>query len=110
MKEYLGEKIIDCFDTPFENYEQSDWILFFIEKYSYIHGDHHKKWLLDQIARITNGTNIIIKIAEWSDGDYEYRITLDNPTKKYWKWVEIQKGGIMDNGDYEYYYDFGIAP
>ena len=88
MEGYLGEKIVEQKDTPFEHYDKDDWEMYFIEQYGDIDGEHHKKWLLDQIVRIKKGTPIIIKIAEWENGDYEYRIDLDEPTDDYKEWVE----------------------
>jgi hypothetical protein len=47
---------------------------------------------LDQVARIYNGTRVIVSIAKRSDGTQEYRIKLDEFTLKYKKWVKDMKG------------------
>ena len=82
--------------------------MLWIEKYSGIDGSHHKAWLIDQIARILNGTSVNIKLAKWSNGTTEERFSLGEPPKKYWEWVTEIKDG--EDGAETYDYDFGIAP
>jgi len=99
MSVYLGEKVIDTHTTKYAMYSRLDWINFWFKQYQYIDGEHHKTWLIDQIARILKGTPIILKIAEWSGGKKEERFSLGEPPQKYWDWIK---------NDSEY--DFGIAP
>ena len=108
MKNYLGETIIDMSETPYVNYTKNDWIMLWIEMYSGIDGSHHKDWLIDQIARINKGTQVIIKLAEWKGGYKERRFELDEPPKEYWDWVKEMKDG--EDGPETYGYEFGIAP
>lgn len=109
MTKYLGETIInDLVGTPFEDFTTNDWVLYYMG-YGQIDGAHHKQWTLDQIARIVNGTKIIVKLARWDDGSEEYRVTLDKPSRKYLKWVKEMRGEY-DEEEYEYGYDEGIAP
>lgn len=76
-----------------------------------IDGAHHKAWVLDQVARIYNGTAVIVKLAKWSDGQEEYRVWLDEPTPKYDDWVKDYRGQYDEEENcYEYDYDEGIAP
>jgi len=110
MKGYLGETIVGVENTPFKDYDKSDWALYFIERYGQIDGDHHKLWVLDQVARLLNGTDVVICLAKWDNGQFEYRVTLDDPSGDYIEWVEKSRGKIDANGDYEYDYDVGIAP
>ena len=104
MKDYLGEFDVDINDTGFKDYDKSDWAMYWIGSYGQIDGDHHKTWVLDQVARILNGTPVIIKMAKWKGGHEEYRVWLDDPSKEYNEWVEM----MIDGGDYSY--DVGTAP
>ncbi len=105
MEGYLGElEIHELKGTPFDGYISKDWALEYIERYGQIDGDHHKLWVLDQVTRILLGTKVKVKLAKWSNGQQEYRITTDKPSKKYLKWVEAMLG------DGEYEYDEGVAP
>lgn len=109
MREYLGEEVIDIKNSPFKDSDSGDWAMVFIDKYGQIDGEHHKQWVLDQVARILLGTKIILKQAKWSDGLTEYRVTTDEPSYVYLDWVKDRKGEMID-GEYEYDYDEGIAP
>jgi len=75
---YLGEEQIDISKTGFAGYTKEDWAMYFIGSYGQINGAHHKNWVLDQVARILKGTPVIVKIARWSDGNWEYRVTVNN--------------------------------
>ena len=108
MKKYLGSKVVEKKNTEFAEYSASDWAMYFIETYGQIDSSHHKQWVLDQVARILKGNEIIIKLAEWSDGQKEYRIELGEPTKEYQKWVAYMRNG--EYGENTYSYDEGIAP
>jgi hypothetical protein len=111
MDGYLGETIVDVKDTPYANYTKSDWALYFITCYGSIDGAHHKDWVLDQCARVLNGTEVIIKQAEWDNGLKEYRITTGKKSKKYKKFVKECLGEYDEEmEEYEYRYEKGIAP
>ena len=46
MKGYLGE-----FDTEVNSeFTKNDWALWYIGQYGGFDGDHHKAWILDQVA------------------------------------------------------------
>lgn len=110
MEGYLGETILEQQDTPFKDYTPSDWALYFIERYGQYDGGHHKQWVLDQIARILNGTKVIIKQAKWSNGHTEWRIsTSDDTSQEYKDWAISMLGEVV-HGEHEYDYDKGIAP
>ncbi len=96
---YLGEKRVNANDTPYSEYGPADWAILFIEKYGGIDGEPHKAWVLDQVARILNETELIIELATWDDGEKEYRISTDSPSAPYLNWVKN-----MDD------YDVGIPP
>ncbi len=104
-KTFLGEEIVtDLSNTPYAKFTPADWALAFISLYGGIDGAHHKDWVLDQVARILNGTPVILKLAKWSDGEQEYRFNLDEPSETYTKWVEDITDGETEE------YDEGIAP
>lgn len=102
----MGETIISVEQSPFAEYTPFDWAMYFIERYGQIDGEHHKLWVLDQVARIHKGTPILIAQAAWSNGHTEWRITLGEPTKDYEDWVHEMRF----DGEDEYYYDEGVAP
>jgi len=108
MKNYLGEKEMIMSKTEYSLYSQHSWAMVWIERYGSIDGDHHKAWLVDQLARILNGTEVIVRKAEWDNGDFEIRFSLKEPTQRYWDWVAEMKDG--EDGAETYSYDFGIAP
>lgn len=100
---YLGETLVDwkTIDT-FKDFTKDDWVMYYIEQYGSIDGDHHSKWLIDQIARIVKGSSVTVKIAKWSDGQYEYRVHVDEGCEQYDAW----RKSICDEDDY----DEGIPP
>lgn len=106
MEGYLGEFDIDLTGTLYAAFTPPDWAMHWIEKYGQIDGDHHKAWVLDQIARILKGTPVIVKEARWEGGWSEMRMTLAEPSDDYVQWVEDMKG---EDGE-EYGYEIGIAP
>ena len=105
---YLGEEVVNVQDTKYKNYTPSDWAMYFIEAYGQIDGGHHKQWVLDQVARILKGTNVIVKKANWVGGISEWRVNLDDPSEEYLQWVVEMKDG--EDGEDTYEYDEGIAP
>lgn len=105
---YLGELDVSIEHTPYKDYTQSDWILYFIGRYGSIDGDHHKDWVLDQVARLANGTQPLIRLATWDNGHKEYRVRLAEPPTRYKTWVaELMDG---EDGPNSYSYEIGIAP
>lgn len=100
MEGYLGEFDVDLDKSPFKGYTPFDWAMYFIERYGQIDGERNKSWVLDQVARIYNETQPIVKIARWTNGYTEYRVQLGEPPEKYHSWVDKMKG---DEGFYEYY-------
>jgi hypothetical protein len=110
MSKYLGEKRVDIKKSPYANYTRADWALEFIAAYGQIDGAHHKQWVLDQVARILNGTPVILTLASWADGKQEYRSNLGKPSPEYLAWAKERLGKIDEDGEPEYRYDEGIAP
>jgi hypothetical protein len=114
MNGYLGETVLNSTQgTPYEGFTASDWALYFVHRYGGIDGAHHKQWVLDQVARLLNGSPVILSLAQWEDGTKEYRFNVGNPSYEYLAWVRKQKGKWIDNEDYkgwEYNWDEGIAP
>ena len=110
MNGYLGEFDIDIKDTFAAEYTSADWALHFVTVYGGFDGAHHKAWVLDQVARILNGTRVIVKEARWENGNKELRYWTDedNPSQKYLEWVIDAKAG--EDGPNTYDYDEGIAP
>ncbi len=89
---YLGETLVtDLKGTPYEDYKPEDWALEYILKYGGIDGEHHKTWVLDQVARILCGTAVTVTKAAWDRGagvkQIEYRIETGEPTAEYRAWV-----------------------
>ena len=62
MEGYLDETIVDVKNSEYKDYDEKDWALLYIEMYNGIDGAHHKDWLLDQVARILKGTEMIVKL------------------------------------------------
>jgi hypothetical protein len=112
MNGYLGETPFDLSTHPeYKNYTPAQWALYFIGRYGQIEGDHHRCWVLDQAARILNGTPVVAVEAKWDNGHTELRISVaDEPSQSYLNWVKEMKGPADENGETEYGYDEGIAP
>ena len=113
MEGYLGEFPVDIAQTEFDGYEPSDWAMYFIEKYGQIDGDHHKAWVLDQVARVLKGSPVRVVEARWSNGESEYRVTVGTVSMSYDEWIERMRGAVTNEDgepDYEYDYNEGIAP
>lgn len=109
MDGYLGKTPVIIADHPeYSKYSPSDWVMCFIEAYRVIPGDHHKAWVLDQMARILRGTPIVVEIAAWESGETEDRISTGEPSAEYLTWVESMKDG--EDGPETYGHDEGIAP
>lgn len=113
MTRYLGEFPLEE-DNPFKDHTLVDWAMTYIEAYGQIDGDHHKSWVLDQVARILKGEMVpTVTLAKWSDGTREYRFTLheQTPSEKYLSWVKTRLGEYdEENEEHEYFYEEGIAP
>ena len=108
---YLGEFPVDIKDTPYKDYTPIDWAMRFLECYGQIDGDHHKTWVLDQMARCVKGTPVVVVLAKWESGYQEYRWWTGEPSEEYKKWVLEMKGDYdEENEEYEYSYDEGIPP
>jgi hypothetical protein len=106
--EYLGEFEVDLKDTPFADYTERDWALYWIGSYGGIDGAHHKTWVLDQVARILNGTPVIVKQRRWTKHEPEWSMTLDEPSRASEEWVIRMRDG--EDGPETYDWDEGIAP
>lgn len=109
-KKYLGEEPVDLTtDRTYASYTARDWALHWLFRYGQIDGEHHKTWVMDQVAQILHGTPVVGKIARWDDGEIEYRFSLGEPSQAYRDWVE-EYLGRDENGEAQYDYDTGIAP
>ena len=107
---YLGEFPTTVDKTP------TELAMEFIEKYGQFDGAHHKSWVIDQVARILKGTEIVSVIDKWGpseqypNGFEEHRSsTVEDPSKEYMAWVENMLGRD-ERGIPQYSYDEGIAP
>lgn len=110
MIQFIGQFPINVLETEYCDYTKSDWALTFIERYGSIDGAHHKAWVLDQVARILLGTNVIVEEARWDNGRKELRFhTSEDTSPQYKRWALAMRGNEID-GEYEYEYDEGIAP
>jgi hypothetical protein len=115
MTKYLGETDVDINTHPlYKEWTPIDWAMYHIEHYGGFDGDHHKAWVLDQIARIHHGTKPIVKLAQWDEGNgeitKEYRVTLGEPTQAYHDWVIEMKEWNEEEQEYDYGYEVGIPP
>lgn len=111
INKYLGETLVDVATHPvYSKYTVVDWAMLFVAKYGQTDGDHHKAWVLDQVARILNGTPVIVKLAKWDNDLEEYRFDVNTPSQKYLDWVEKMLGKKEKDGSREYSYEEGIAP
>lgn len=89
MPTYLGETLVDWKTIDkFKDFTPTDWALYYIRMYGQVDGSHHSKWVIDQIARILTGSTITVKLARWSDGQFEYRVDVDENCKAYKEWRE----------------------
>jgi hypothetical protein len=130
MNNYLGEELVEGEKNPFSSYSPDQWALKYIMAYGGFDQSYHKDWVLDQVARILNGTPVIVTLARWHSPDYfeeeryaydyvdeqnhvfgEYRYNTGEATQAYHDWVLKAKGAYdEDNDEYEYSYSEGIAP
>jgi hypothetical protein len=111
MAKYLGQTPVVISEHPqYSKYTPSNWAMMFIGSYGQIDGDHHKSWVLDQVARILKGTPVIVETARWDDGQEEDRFWVSEVTSiEYNEWREMMLGDIVD-GEHEYGYNEGVAP
>ena len=112
IEQYLDEIPFSASTHPiYRKYKPIDWAMLYIENYGQIDGDHHKAWLIDQVARILRGTPVKLSVAKWSLGNKELRFTLGEPSMAYLEWRRSMLG-VRDpvTGEYEYDYNEGIAP
>lgn len=105
MEGYLGDELVPSLnETPFAGFSPAEWAMFYVQEYGSIDGEHHKVWLIDQVARILKGTFVEVRLARWSSGLTEYRFTTAEPPAigyTAWRqWVEDEGNG----------WDEGIAP
>ncbi len=113
MDGYLGTVLIDKSTHPdFKDLTPKDYALLFILKYGGIDGEDHKDWVLDQVAQILNGVEVIVSEALWVGGKTEIRIeTSEAWTDEYEQFVASCRGEWdAETDEYEYDYKFGVAP
>lgn len=101
--EYLGEERVSTLGLWCDGFGPREWALWWISQYGWTDGAHHKQWVLDQVARILNGSTVVVYRARWSNGESEYRPRLDDGLSHadYYAWV---------NKECEDNWDPGIAP
>lgn len=113
---YLGTTEAPLEDSPFASYTPSDWALKFIVTFGGIDGSHHKTWVLDQVARILNGTPVKVFRSNWGpsddypDGHIEWLFSTGEPSADYLKMVEEAKYDPETDDPEGYEWDEGIAP
>jgi hypothetical protein len=104
-KQYLGE--IDVTDQ--HSVDPKEMALEYIFAYGQMDGDHHKAWVLDQVARILLNAPVTIKQARWSNGHTELRKTVGT-SEEYKRWV-AEYCFDEETGDPDgYEYNCGVAP
>ncbi len=104
MEGYLGNFATDVGKdkTP------QQWAIDWIALWGGFDGEHHKDWVLDQVARILHGTPVIVEEARWENGHTELRYSTGEPTEAYHEWVADIRNG--EDGPETYGYSTGIAP
>ena len=107
-RKYLGGHQV--LHHPYSHYTAQDWMFRYIEFYGAIDGEHHKTWVMDQVARIHHGTRVIVYKHEWDGGTVEYRFETGEPTKEYDEWVLSIMEWDEETQSYNYSYDIGTAP
>ena len=108
MEGYLGETELDWKTHPeFKDFTPADWALLYIGRYGGYDGAHHKDWVLDQVARILNGSEIKVTEAKWSNGESEFRYDVGE-SEEYKNWVIEMI--TNEDGEIDYDYETGIAP
>jgi hypothetical protein len=113
MDGYLGTVVIDKASHPeFKELTASDFALMFITMYGGFTSSYHKDWVLDQVARILNGVEVIIEEASWDNGQTEFRYsTSDILTDDYNAFVANCRGAWdEENEEWEYSYEEGSPP
>lgn len=106
MEGYLGEFPLSPGMAAQVPKTKAGLALMYIEHYGQIEGDHHRAWVIDQVARILMGTPVLLKAARWKrpQGVHsELRFSTGEPSKKYLAWRA--EGEVQG-----YDYDEGIAP
>jgi len=99
----VKETAVEIKDSPFAKYTRACWAMRLISDYQGIQGDDHRKWLIDQVARVLLGAPIInFRCATWENStEKEWRYEVGTSTA-YEEWVRR-----MEEGDA---YDPGICP
>ncbi|MNU19540.1 hypothetical protein D3C71_77690 [compost metagenome] len=112
--QYLGETPVDLATHPvYSKYTPTDWALLWITMYSGIDGSHHKDWLIAEVTKILNNTQVIVKLAKWSNGQEEERFMLAEPSEQFNAWKMAYEGDVYpaeDGGGTEYEFNEGIPP
>jgi hypothetical protein len=103
---WIGETPVALEDSPYKDWDSIRLAMYYIESYGQIDGAHHRAWVLDQVAKVLKGGQIVnLRKAEWTDHPPEYRFDVSE-TQEYLDWVKAMKG----EDEEEYDYDHGIAP
>lgn len=94
---------VEPFDHPkvddnlakYSGYTPAQWALLWIERYGQVKTDslHYKYWLLDQVARILNGTPVLVGDYKSANGTVTEQFSLGEPSEKYNQWVTEMKDG-----------------
>lgn len=112
--QYLGETPIDIATHPvYSKYTPADWALLWITMYSGFDEAHHKDWLIAEVTKILNNTQVIARLAKWSNGQEEERFTLAEPSEQFNAWKMAYEGDVYpdeDGGGTEYEFNEGIPP
>ena len=94
MEGYQGERDV----TDKHPHTPTEAAMRFVEMYGQIDGEHHKAWVLDQVARALSDAPIEVREASWSDGTTELRYSLGT-SPVYEAWVATMEAcGGYDAG------------
>ena len=109
--QFLGETPVNINESPkYRDLTPAQWALEWIAMYGGIDELHHKTWLVAQIARILNGTQVLVKTARWSNGYEEDRFTLGEDSEQFKAWKVLYQGEVDEHGETEYEFSDGIPP
>jgi hypothetical protein len=94
----------------YSKFTPADWALLWIQLYGGFDQAHHKDWVLAQVARILNNTEVIVKTARWDTGQEEDRFTLAEDSEQFKAWRMAVEGEVYSDGSTEWEFSDGIPP
>ena len=111
---YLGTFDVDETTNPYHDFTRENWVLHYVRIFGQYKGEHHKFWLLDQIARILNDTPVIVTEERWGNKygvvRQEFDFNLGEPSEGYKQWVHEVREWDEELEEYLFDYKEGTCP